>query len=186
MKRKVKIIKIDLNKCMGCRACEVACAAFHSNPKYSNVNPARSRIQVYRNELKNVFVPVKGSFYTSAECPGRPIYMVDEKLQSGYEYGTSICSFCGAACPSRDLFKEPDSGLPFKCDMCEADPPLDEPMCVKWCLVDALTYEEREEEAEEEVKLDELDTGLESLVDKHGRDKVIDAFARLSQKIETK
>ena len=47
-------------------------------------------------------------------------------------------------------FKEPDSGLPLKCDMCEGE---EEPLCVKWCLVDALTYEEREEEVEEEVKV---------------------------------
>ncbi len=182
MKKKVKLIKIDLNKCMGCRACEVACAAFHSNPKYSSVNPTRSRIQVYRNELKNVFVPVKASFYTPAECSGRHTYIVDEKAQSDYRDGMSVCSFCGAACPSRDLFKEPDSGLPLKCDMCEDDPPLEEPMCVKWCLVDALTYEEREEEVEDEVKLEELEIGLESLIDKYGKDKVIDAISRMSQK----
>lgn len=184
MKRKVKIIKIDLDKCMGCRACEVACAAFHSNPKYTSVNPARSRIQVFRNELKNVFVPVKGSFYTSAECAGRPLYMIGEKMQSGYEYGESVCSFCGAACPSRDLFKEPDSGLPLKCDMCETEPPLEEPMCVKWCLVDALIYEEREEEVEEEVKLEDLDVGIQSMVDKYGLDKVMDTVVRMAQKEE--
>ena len=64
----------------------------------------------------------------------------------GKEYGE--CSFCRSSCPSRDLFKEPDADTPLKCDVCEV---LDvsEPMCVKWCLSDALTYEE--EEVEEEV-----------------------------------
>ena len=61
-------------------------------------------------------------------------------------------------------FKEPDSGLPLKCDMCEGE---DEPLCVKWCLVDALTYEEREEEVEEEVEQEELEIGLESLANKY-------------------
>ncbi|MEW6276645.1 MAG: (4Fe-4S)-binding protein, partial [Bacillota bacterium] len=65
---------------------------------------------------------------------------------------------------------------------CEDDPPLEKPMCVQWCLADALTYEEREEEAEEEVKLDELETGLESLIDQFGWQKVIDTVARLAQK----
>ncbi len=180
MKKKVKIIKIDPEKCNGCRACEVACAIFHSNPKYSSVNPARSRIHIFRDELKNVFVPVKASFYTSAECAGRHVYMMDEKAQSEFGKNISVCSFCGASCPSRDLFKEPESHLPLKCDMCEDDPPLEEPMCVKWCLVDALTYEEREEEVEEEVKRDELEIALESLIDRYGLNNIMDSVARMS------
>ena len=72
---------------------------------------------------------------------GRDKYVID-----GKEYDE--CDFCRASCPSRDLFKEPDSGLPLKCDMCEDDPPQEKPLCVQWCLNDALTYEEREEEVE--------------------------------------
>ena len=85
----------------------------------------------------------------NAECMGRDKYMID-----GKEYDE--CAFCRASCPSRDLFKEPDSGLPLKCDMCESDPALSEPLCVQWCLDDALIYEEREEEVEEEVKAEEI------------------------------
>jgi benzoyl-CoA reductase subunit BamC len=66
--------------------------------------------------------------------------------------------------------------------MCESDPPLEEPMCVQWCLVDALTYEEREEEVEEGIKLEDIEIGLESMVDKYGLQKVIDAVARMSKK----
>ena len=55
-------------------------------------------------------------------------------------------------------------------------------MCVQWCLNDALIYEEREEEAEEEVKLEDMEIGLESMVDKYGLQKVIDAIARISTK----
>ena len=66
--------------------------------------------------------------------------------------------------------------------MCESDPPLEEPMCVKWCLADALTYEEREEEVEEEEEQEELDIGLEALVDKFGLAKIMDSLARMSMK----
>ena len=66
--------------------------------------------------------------------------------------------------------------------MCEDDPPQEEPLCVQWCLSDALTYEEREEEVEEEVKLEEMEIGLESMVDKYGLQKVLDAVARMSMK----
>ncbi len=172
-KKTVKIIKVDLDKCNGCRACEVACSAFHSSPKYSSNNPARSRIRVIHEPLRDVYVPIRAGDYTPAECTGRHTYTINEK-----EYDE--CSFCGVSCPSRDVFKEPDSGLPLKCDMCESDPPLAEPMCVQWCLADALTYEEREEEAEEEEKREEMEIGLESLANKYGLQKLMDTIARMS------
>jgi benzoyl-CoA reductase subunit BamC len=49
-------------------------------------------------------------------------------------------------------------------------------------LADALTYEEREEEVEEEVKLEDIEIGLESMVDKYGLQKVLDTIARMSMK----
>jgi len=172
-KKIVKIIKVDIDKCNGCRACEVACSAFHASPKYSSNNPARSRIRVIHEPLRDVYVPIRAGDYTPAECTGRHTYTINEK-----EYDE--CSFCGVSCPARDVFKEPDSGLPLKCDMCESDPPLAEPMCVQWCLADALTYEEREEEAEEEEKREEMEIGLESLANKYGLQKIMDTIARMS------
>ena len=174
-KKIVKTIKVDVDKCNGCRACEVACSAFHAAPKYSSNNPARSRIRVIREPLKDIYVPVYAGENARAECMGRDKYVID-----GKEY--EECAFCRAACPSRDLFKEPDSGLPLKCDMCESDPELEKPLCVQWCLVDALTYEEREEEVEEEVKLGEMEIGLKSLVDKYGLQKLVDAVAQMLNK----
>ncbi|OGP57190.1 MAG: (4Fe-4S)-binding protein [Deltaproteobacteria bacterium RBG_13_49_15] len=172
-KKTIKTIKIDADKCNGCRACEVICSAFHTAPKFSGNNPARSRIQVIRHPLKDIYVPVYAGEYSASECMGRDKYTID-----GKEY--EECAFCRASCPSRDLFKEPDSGLPLKCDMCESDPTLEKPLCVQWCLNDALIYEEREEEVEEEVDREELETGLESLANKYGLDKMMETVARMS------
>lgn len=174
-KKIVKTIKIDVDKCNGCRACEVICSAFHAAPRYSGNNPERSRIRVIRDPLKDIYFPVYAGEYTAAECMGRDKYVID-----GKEYDE--CALCRASCPSRGLFKEPDSGLPLKCDMCEDDPPQKEPLCVQWCLNDALTYEEREEEVEEEVKLDEMEIGLEELANKYGLQKIMDTVARMSKK----
>jgi benzoyl-CoA reductase subunit BamC len=175
-KKVVKTIRVDVDKCNGCRACEVVCSAFHASPKYSSTNPERSRIRVIREPLRDIYVPVYAGEYTAAECAGRDRYTID-----GKEYDE--CAFCRASCPSRDLFKEPDSGLPLKCDMCESDPPLAEPMCVQWCLNDALVYEEREVEADEEpAPQQELEAGLEALADKHGMRQVADTLARLAKK----
>ncbi len=172
VKKKVKVIKIDVDKCNGCRACEVICSSFHSVPKYSASNPAKARIRLIREPLKDLYVPVYAGENAKAECLGRDKYII-----GGKEYDE--CAFCRASCPSRDVFKEPDSGLPLKCDMCEDDPPQEKPLCVQWCINDALTYEEREEEAEEEEKLDDMDKGLESLVDKYGMEKLVDTVARM-------
>jgi benzoyl-CoA reductase subunit BamC len=54
---------------------------------------------------------------------------------------------------------------------------------VKWCLAHALTYEETEEEVEEEdVKPEDVELGVESMVDKYGLQKVMDTVARMSKK----
>jgi benzoyl-CoA reductase subunit BamC len=175
VKKVVKTIKVNLDKCNGCRACEMACSAFHAEPKYSSINPARSRIRVVTDPLNDEYVPIRATDYTKAGCDGRRVYTIN-----GKEY--SECSFCGTICPTRDLFKDPDSGLPLKCDLCNNDPPLEEPMCVQACSLDALTYEETEEEEIEELKLDEMEIGLKSLIDKYGLQKLADSFARMSQK----
>jgi len=171
----IKRIVIDVDKCNGCQGCEVICSAFHAIPQYSSNNPARSRVRVVRDPLSDIYVPVYAGEYTAAECAGRDKYVID-----GKEY--EECAFCRAACPSRDAFKESDSGLPLKCDMCESDPTLEEPMCVQWCLADALTYEVREEEIEEEEESPlEVDQGIAALADKHGWERVLASVKRLAK-----
>jgi benzoyl-CoA reductase subunit BamC len=171
----VKTIRIDVDKCNGCKSCEVICSSFHAAPRYSSNNPERSRIRVIHDPVRDIYVPVYAGEYAVAECAGRDRYVID-----GKEYDE--CSFCRASCPSRDLFKEPDSGLPLKCDMCESDPTLAEPMCVQWCLAEALIYEEREEPVEEEETQEEVEIGLEAMAHKYGWQKVIETASRLSRK----
>jgi len=172
---KEKIIKVNTDKCTGCRSCEVACSAFHATPQYSITNPSRSRIHVFRNEIEDEYVPVYAGEYTPAQCNGRQVHTI-----SGKEY--TLCTFCGASCPSRDLFKEPDSGLPLKCDLCESTPPLSEPMCVQVCEPGCLTFEEREVEQEPQTdKRTEMELGLDALIRKHGLKTVRDSISKMSK-----
>lgn len=176
-KKIVREIKVDTDKCTGCRSCELACSAFHSVPKYSSLNPARSRIVVIMDELRDVFVPIRAGDYAKAECNGRNLYVIE-----GREYDE--CTFCPASCPSRDLFKEPDSGIPLKCDMCEDVSSLQEPWCVQTCPPGALTYMEREEEIVVERKNGEqMVIGLESLINKYGYKSIRDTVELLSRKV---
>jgi benzoyl-CoA reductase subunit BamC len=174
--KKVKTIRIEADKCNGCRTCEVVCAAYHAEPKWSSVNTATARIHVITHRLKDIWLPVFAGEYAPAECMGRDAYIID-----GKQYDE--CSFCRAACPSRELFKDPDSGLPLKCDMCEGE---QTPLCVQWCLNDVLIYEEREDEVDEGFEQDELDIGIEALAGKYGFDKVKNTILRLSSKGENR
>ena len=178
--RVVKTIKVDLDKCIACRACELACSAFHAKPRYGYVNPARSRIRLIMDYLNDQYIPMRATGYTKAECAGRNEYTI-----KGRAY--SECSFCGASCPSRDAFKEPDSGLPLKCDMCENDNGED-PKCVTVCTAGALTLEERaietpDEDQRDRIKeLTEMEIGLQSLIDRFGRQSLEDTVIRMMQK----
>ena len=169
-KRVIKTIEINVDKCNGCRACEVVCSGFHALPRWSSTNPARSRIRVTRDPLNDIYLPVYAGEYTAAECAGRDQYKIDGR------------SYAECACPSRDYFKEPESGLPLKCDMCSSDPDLEEPWCVQWCLADALVLVEREVEEDPVDLVNELDVGLEAIADKHGWPQVLDAVRRMAEK----
>lgn len=173
----VKEIKIDIAKCTGCRACETACSAFHAKPRYSSTNPARSRIRVVADEINDEYVPVRAGNFARSECHGRHHYELDGKRYSE-------CSFCRAACPSRDFFIEPDSGLPLKCDMCEDSPPLAEPLCVTVCKPGCLTYETRPIviETDEVQEQEAVASGLDALAREHGFDAVIQMLKRLSER----
>lgn len=175
--RIVKEIKVDIEKCTGCRACEMACSAFHAKPKFSSINPARARIRVVVDELNDEYVPIRAGDFTPSECNGRHIYTIN-----GKEY--SECSFCGACCPSRDYFIEPDSGLPLKCDMCESIPPLDMPWCVKVCKEGALTYVEREVawDGKPQERRGGIEIGLESLVNQYGIEAVMDSLNQMAKR----
>lgn len=171
-------ILVDVDKCTGCRACEMACSAFHSNPKFSSINPAKARIRVVSNELTDEYVPIFAGNHTKSGCDGRHVYTVDGKTYSE-------CSFCRASCPTRDYFIEPDSRFPLKCDMCESTPALKQPWCVEVCGEHALVYSEREVPREQAAHepLGQLEIGLQTLMKQHGMEAVI---ARLKQIVKEK
>jgi len=167
--KKIKRIEIDIDKCTGCRMCETVCSAYHCQPKYSLSNPARSRIRIFFDEENDVYFPMRAGQYTEAECYGRKAYTINNQK---YEE----CLFCPASCPSRELFKEPDSGIPLKCDMCADPPPPEGPLCVAWCLENALIYTEREE-VEKEMP-DEKELALEYLIKQYGIEEIIESLNR--------
>lgn len=119
-------IRIDFNKCTGCRMCEVACSLSHLP---SEVNPRRARIRVLREGEKS-FPNIAGP-YTEAGCNSQLLLVVDGET-------FDKCALCRASCPMKPIFKDTDGETPLKCDFCGL---LDSPgpSCVKWCHSGALT-----------------------------------------------
>ena len=153
--RKIKCIKVDPDKCNGCRMCESVCASYHAEPKWSVGNQKRSRIRVLWREEDDVYAPIRAGKHTDVECTGRMTITI-----GGKEYGE--CAFCRSICPSRDLFFQPGTKLPLECDMCGEPMPEGGPLCVQWCHSDALSYEEREV-LEEVADVEEEDLEVEVL-----------------------
>ena len=119
-------IRIDHSKCSGCKLCEVVCSLRHTD----SINPWRSRIRVFIRE--EFCLPVIAGPYTEAACNSKGTIIIDGKEVDG-------CVLCRASCPTKSIFKEPDTGIPLKCDFC-GEPP--DPQCVLWCEPDALTLVE--------------------------------------------
>jgi len=119
-------IKIDHNKCTGCRHCEVACSL---NRLATAVNPKRARIRVIQEGDR--FFPVISGPFTDASC----------NIKVDIKFGNHVydqCDLCRAVCPHKSmLFKEPGDEKPIQCDFCGIEAPG--PSCVRWCTSGALT-----------------------------------------------
>ena len=63
--------------------------------------------------------------------------------------------------------------------MCEGQ---ETPLCVEWCLNDVLVLEEREEVVENQPSLDQMEAGIDALIERFGLDSVENAVARMAGK----
>jgi formate dehydrogenase iron-sulfur subunit len=162
-----KAVLVDLVRCMGCRACQVACKAWNDNPGEVTLclgcydNPPDfsgdtwSLIQF--NEVESgdslhwVFTKRQCMHCEHPACVSACPVSALEKLDSGpviYHAENCIgCRYCMIACPFHVPRVNWDKVFPLikKCTFC-ADRQENgmEPACVKACPTDALVYGERE------------------------------------------
>lgn len=115
----MKKIRIDYNKCTGCRQCEMACSLRHEK---NTVNPKKSRIRVFLDDEN--FYPIIAGPVTDQACKALNIVSMD-----GAEYDQ--CNLCRSSCPTRPWFRDPDTNEALTCDMCGE--------CVKWCYSECLS-----------------------------------------------
>ncbi|MFX1483030.1 MAG: 4Fe-4S dicluster domain-containing protein [Promethearchaeota archaeon] len=121
-------LAIDIKKCTGCRNCELACSVAHTK----SFNPKRSRIQVLKNEEKNMILPMVclqcEKPLCKEACPTGAI-AYNEKGTLYVNHAVCIgCMDCVTACIYGGIEMDPVTLKAIKCDLCWGNPE-----CVKAC-----------------------------------------------------
>ena len=131
-----KVITLDYKSCMGCRTCELVCSLHH----YGECNPKLSCIRVVCKEEVKEFFPVSCANCSTPLCVGVcPV----EAIKIDHKTGTAVvdsnrcigCKTCVVHCPFGAAGFNPDSGVSFKCDLCEG-----EPYCARFCPSGAIQF----------------------------------------------
>ena len=156
----MKRIIADEAKCMGCRACEFACALAHANTDdlVRAVYQEGARPRVYIEAAGGAAVPLQCRHCDDAPCEtvcpsgalqrpneAEPV-VVDQRKCIGCAYCVEACPFgviAVARCSSPD--RPETASVVIKCDLCATR--LAEglqPACVDSCPVGALIFEEVE------------------------------------------
>ncbi len=131
-----KVLKIDHEKCTGCRLCELVCAVWHDHVS----NPARSRIRVIKWESEGIYVPMSCQQCEDAPCanacPLKALALNEEMGRVEVDYDLCIgCRTCVSVCPFGAMHFTPADRKVIKCDLCDGDP-----QCVRFCEVKAVDF----------------------------------------------
>jgi len=110
----LKTLSVDASLCTGCRTCEVVCSLTHNQGR---INPRRSRIRVYRDEVEGRFTPiVAADAAVEYENMVPPDWPGEGRTESIY--------------PLEILFTDPEP----RCNLCG--------ICSQWCVTMALQMRE--------------------------------------------
>ena len=144
-----KVIVINIEKCMGCHSCELACAVAHSKAgtlieMIQNGEKPGTRIVV--EEIERKPVPIHCSHCEVASCmtvcPSGAIHRKGEKEPVVIDSEKCIgCKMCVQACPFGMVIINSEGKGVIKCDLCiERLENGEEPACVSACPTFALCF----------------------------------------------
>lgn len=129
---------VDLNNCIGCKACEVACKAENSVP----VGSWRLRVKYVDlglyPEVKRTFTPLRCNHCDSAPCvrvcPVSALHTLANGIVNIDKDRCIGCAACMMACPYGAIYMDPETNTADKCTYCahRVESGL-EPACVVTC-----------------------------------------------------
>ena len=127
------MLRIDLNKCTGCKRCEAACSFYHTG-RISNWYSRINVLNLYETGVDGPVVCVQCSERYCMQCPVNALIIGD--------YGQvivspTICTLCGACeinCPIGAV--KQFNNFVYVCDLCGGNP-----KCAEVCTEAAITWQ---------------------------------------------
>ena len=136
-----EILTIDLRLCTGCRSCELACSIAHTQ----SFNPKRSRIQILKEEVRNLLVPMVclqcERPLCKEACPNGAIVENEHGVLYVESEKCIGCMNCVTACEYGGIGIDPITRKAVKCDLCNGDP-----ACARACQYGAISLSASEAE----------------------------------------
>lgn len=133
----MKRLKLEYLECIGCRLCEVVCAA----EKEGVFNPRKSRIRSYRIGIPEQVVISYCHHCDDPKCvdscSAGAMYKDNNGVVVISEDECTGCRICVDNCGAKAIHWHMDKNMPVKCDLCSGSP-----VCVKVCPRSALLFGE--------------------------------------------
>jgi len=143
----MKEIFVRLDRCMGCRSCELACAIEHSDSKSLFASIAEKTAPI-----KRLYIEQAGGHkipMVCRHCQDAPCVTVCRTGAMGRDAITGIvdrdvercvgCWMCAMVCPYGVIGSQSNARVAVKCDLCKN---LETPACVKACPTGTLVFSE--------------------------------------------
>ncbi|MDP8230180.1 MAG: 4Fe-4S dicluster domain-containing protein [Candidatus Gorgyraea atricola] len=158
----MKKIYCDIKKCIGCRACEIACAVEHSKSKKLDEAIKERPLPIKRRKAESIEGDVPRSKFPKiteagnlewgivistgchhcedapcvAACMSSAMYKDKKTGQTKHDEEKCVgCWMCIMSCPFGALSRQKQDKIIVKCDLC---PDRDIPACVEACQTAAL------------------------------------------------
>ena len=148
-----KMLVVEIERCVGCKSCEVACAVEHSVSKELSQaiwETPRPRARVSVNQGSKYAVPLQCRHCEDAPCmavcPTSALHRANADSPVVLDSSLCIgCTWCVQACPFGVITLDEASGVAVKCDQCfERVSRGALPACVSACPTQALGFESAE------------------------------------------
>lgn len=159
MAKQKLVMLADTERCVNCKACEVACRAEWNTPLGFNRNWVRETLSVSNDGVPRMSL-ISGRCQHCDDapcvtnCPSGASYQRDDGVVLVDREICSGCEMCVTVCPYDARFKNPVDDKISKCTFCQ--PRIDageQPACVEVCFNKALIFGDINDQNSEVSKL---------------------------------